>query len=229
MTNIGMIQCVARGLATLKDEVAFIGGSVAALYAQKPELSDIRPTLDIDCVVEISTYIAYIQLEEQLRVLGFRDDTTAGAPVCRKIYRGITVDFMPINEDILGFSNKWYRSGMNNKMRYALSDDMSIFIFPVEYYIATKFEALNNRGGRDIRGSRDWEDIVYILTNSLELLQRMKSCTDTVLVEYLKGQCSRLLKNNNIREIIYASLPYNAEEESIDAVLDIINEIVNQK
>lgn len=227
MTNIEMIQYVALALGKCKDKVAFVGGSVTALYVQNPESSEVRPTLDVDCVVEVITYIAYIQLEKQLQLLGFRNDTTAGAPLCRKIYQGIMVDFMPVGEAILGFTNRWYRSGMDNKMKYLLPDGTSIFIFPVEYYIATKFEALNNRGGRDIRGSYDWEDIVYILSNSQELLQRLESSNDMILIEYLKAQCSHLLKNSNIREIIYASLPYNAEEEHIDAVLAIMNIIAH--
>lgn len=223
MTNIGMIQCVAAALGDFKDEVAFVGGSVTALYAENPGLSDIRPTLDVDCVVEVTTYVAYTQLEERLRLLGFRNDTAAGAPLCRKKYRGIMVDFMPVDGAILGFTNRWYRSGMDNRMKYRLPDGTSIFIFPVEYYVATKFEALNNRGGSDIRGSHDWEDIVYIFSNSSELVPRVASSGDRVLIAYLQAQCRQLLTNANIREIVYAALPYNAEEELIDAVLTVMN------
>ncbi|MFC4675364.1 hypothetical protein [Dysgonomonas termitidis] len=225
--NIELIQCVAGGLGLLKDEVVFVGGSVAELYAQQPELSDIRPTIDVDCVVEISTYSAYYKLEEKLRLLGFHDDTTAGAPVCRKIYKGVKVDIMPVNPDILGFSNEWYADGIQYKIERVLPDGTSIFIFPVEYYIATKFEALNSRGGTDIRSSHDWEDIVYVMTNCPAMLSRIKQSDNTKLTEYLKEQYLRLLKNANIREIIYSSLPYHSEEESIDDVLDLIYKIVN--
>ena len=40
-TNIAMLQTVANGLQELKDEVVFIGGAVAELYASDPAASDI--------------------------------------------------------------------------------------------------------------------------------------------------------------------------------------------
>jgi hypothetical protein len=227
-TNIDMLSCVAHGLGNFKEDVVFVGGSVAELYAANPELSDIRPTLDVDCVVEISTYIAYNQLEEKLRSLGFQNDITTDAPICRKIYKGIIVDIMPVNPDILGFSNQWYRGGMDNKVKITLPDSTDIFVFPVEYYLATKLEALNNRGGNDIRGSHDMEDIVYVMNNCLELPDNIKQQNDTLLVQYLKKQFCKLLNNSNIKEVIYSSLPYNSEEENIDAIVDIMNEIVNE-
>ena len=54
-TNIVMLQIVADGLEELKEEVVFVGGAVAELYADDPASSDIRPTLDVDCVIELSS------------------------------------------------------------------------------------------------------------------------------------------------------------------------------
>jgi len=152
--NVGMIQIVAQGLGNLKDKVVFVGGSVAELYAQNPELSDIRPTMDVDCIVDIASYYDYSKLEEDLRILGFKNDTTEGATICRKTYKGIMVDIMPVDSDILGFSNRWYHNGMVGKVEIALPNGTVIYILPVEYFIATKFEAMNSRGGTDIRGSK---------------------------------------------------------------------------
>ncbi|WP_044214662.1 hypothetical protein, partial [Saccharicrinis fermentans] len=70
-TNIEMLQTVATGLRGLKDDMVFVGGAVAELYASNPELSDIRPTLDVDCVIELRSKTAHIKLEEDLRALGF--------------------------------------------------------------------------------------------------------------------------------------------------------------
>ncbi|MEG2320235.1 MAG: hypothetical protein RSB73_00840, partial [Bacteroidales bacterium] len=53
--NIEMLAVVANGLGEMKNEVVFVGGSVAELYANDPAASDIRATLDVDCVVEISS------------------------------------------------------------------------------------------------------------------------------------------------------------------------------
>lgn len=56
-SNITILQLVANGLGHLRDEVVFVGGCVAELYAEEPELSDIRATQDVDCIIEISSYI----------------------------------------------------------------------------------------------------------------------------------------------------------------------------
>lgn len=231
MNNVAMIEQIANALGELKNKMVFVGGSVAELYADFPEISDIRPTLDVDCIVdiEICTYVDYIKLEEQLRTLGFQNDTEKNAPICRKIYQGIIVDFMPVNPDILGFSNRWYADGINNKTSILLPNGTSIYILPIEYYLATKFEALNNRGGQDIRGSHDWEDIVYIMNNCANLVNCIKQNPNIQLVEYLQKQYDNLLKNNNIREIIYTSLPVYSEEENIDAIIEIMDNIKQLK
>ncbi len=52
-TNIEMLQIVAMGLGELKEEVVFVGGAVAELYADDPAASDIRPTKDVDCVIDL--------------------------------------------------------------------------------------------------------------------------------------------------------------------------------
>jgi len=57
-TNIIMLQIVADGLEELKEEVVFVGGAVAELYADYPASSEIRPTLDVDCVIELSSNLS---------------------------------------------------------------------------------------------------------------------------------------------------------------------------
>jgi len=66
---------------------------------------------------------------------------------------------MPVETDILGFGNQWYKAGVARKIEKTLPDGVQIFVFPVEYYLATKFEALKGRGGTDLRLSHDFEDI----------------------------------------------------------------------
>jgi len=105
--NILMLQTVAIGLGNLKNRMVFVGGAVAELYAENPAASDIRPTLDVDCVIELRSGAAHARLEDDLRVRGFTNDSSPGAPICRWLYQGIKVDVMPTDEKVLGFSNKW--------------------------------------------------------------------------------------------------------------------------
>ena len=225
--NIDKVRIVAQALGTLKEQVVFVGGAVAELYADYPEISDIRPTIDVDCVVDmqINTYLDYSNLEEQLRKLGFANDVSENAPICRKIFQGIIVDVMPANIDILGFSNRWYKDGIANKTSAILPDGTSIYILPVEYFVATKLEALYSRGGKDIRGSHDWEDIVYVLDNCSCFVNNFRQCNNHDLTAYLKEKFNNILKNRNIREIIYSALPYNAEEEHIAKIHEILRDI----
>ena len=62
--NIDMLQTVADGLEELKNEIVFVGGAVAELYADDPASSDIRPTQDVDCTIELSSYKELTELEE---------------------------------------------------------------------------------------------------------------------------------------------------------------------
>ena len=168
--NIDMLQIVANGLEEIKNDLVFVGGSVAELYASDPASSDIRPTTDIDCLIELSSRKEYLKLEDKLRVKGFANDTSMGAPICRWIYKNIKVDVMPTDEKILGFSNRWYLEGIENKIGKALPDGIEIFIFPPQYYIGAKFEAHKSRGGNDLRQSHDFEDLIYIFDNCPDLL-----------------------------------------------------------
>lgn len=223
-TNIEMLQTVANGLGELKDEVVFVGGAVAELYADDPAASDIRPTKDIDCVIELESRIDHEKLEENLRNKGFAHDTSEGAPVCRMIYKGIKVDVMPTDEDILGFSNKWYEEGIENRITKTLPDGTVVFVFTPEYYLAAKFEAHKGRGGNDLRQSHDFEDIIYILDNCTELLDNIRSANLTVRV-YLKEEFKNMMKNKNLTEGIETALPYGSGEEGTDIIIKLMQSI----
>lgn len=201
-----MLQIVANGLGDLRNEVVFVGGSVAELYADNPAASDIRPTTDVDCVVELSSRSKHAKLEEDLRAKGFKNDTSKGAPICRYIYQGIKVDVMPSDSKILGFSNIWYLEGIKNKISEELPDETEIFIFTPVYYLAAKLEAHKNRGSDDLRQSHDFEDIIYLLDNCSDLLVQINNA-DLGVKQYLKEEFAALLKNDNIIEGIECALP----------------------
>lgn len=82
-TNLEMLQIIASGLAELKDEVVFVGGAVAELYVQDSGAAPVRPTIDIDLIINIVSKPEFASMEEQLRKLGFTNDFSEGAPICR--------------------------------------------------------------------------------------------------------------------------------------------------
>ena len=73
-----MLQIVATGLGELKEVLVFVGGAVAELYADDPASSDIRPTQDVDCVIELSSRMEHARLEKNLRSKKFAHDTSKG-------------------------------------------------------------------------------------------------------------------------------------------------------
>jgi hypothetical protein len=53
LKNIDMIEIVAAGLRELCDQVVFVGGATTSFYIDDPASAEMRPTDDVDCVVEI--------------------------------------------------------------------------------------------------------------------------------------------------------------------------------
>jgi len=149
---------VAIRLDYLLKDVVFVGGSVVALYADDPAADEVRPTDDIDIVVGISTRVGFSLFEEKIRELGFQNVTDANF-IGRYKINEILVDVMPIEENILGFSNKWYKEGIEKSFLFEIDKD--IRLMPSHYFIASKIEAHNSRNKGDLRQSRDFEDIVY--------------------------------------------------------------------
>ena len=223
-TNILMLQTVAFGLGELKDKMVFVGGAVAELYADNPAAMEIRPTIDVDCVIEIRSRLQFARLEENLRARGFTNDISDGAPICRWIYKNIKVDVMPTDSSILGFSNRWYEEGIEIKIPKTLPDGTDVFVFPPEYYLAAKFEAHKGRGGNDLRQSHDFEDIIYILDNCPELFKNINNANATLKV-YLKEECRNLLENQNLIEGIESALPYGSDSDSTEIIEELIQNI----
>ncbi|MDA3954969.1 MAG: hypothetical protein PF485_15085 [Bacteroidales bacterium] len=223
-TNIIMLQTVVTGLAELKDDVVFVGGAVAELYANDPAASEIRPTKDVDCVIELGSRIEHAKLEEDLRAKGFVNDISPEAPICRYVYNDIKVDVMPSDSEVLGFTNLWYADGIENKIIKVLPDGTNIFVFTPEYYLAAKLEAHKDRGGNDLRQSHDFEDIIYILENCTDLLENI-GASNTSVKAYLKTEFTNLLENDNITEGIESALPYGSDSDSTEIIEDLMRSI----
>ena len=51
--NLDMIETVAAGLGPLRDEAVFVGGASTCLHIDDPAAESVRPTDDVDCVIEV--------------------------------------------------------------------------------------------------------------------------------------------------------------------------------
>ena len=83
-----MIERVAKRLGDLRYEVAFVGGAVTGLLITDPGAPKVRVTDDVDAIVEVASRAKYYELAKRLRDLGFKEDTSEGAPPCRWLIEG---------------------------------------------------------------------------------------------------------------------------------------------
>jgi hypothetical protein len=196
-----MIIDVAKRLGDLRDKVVFVGGCATGLFITDPAIPEVRATQDVDVIVEVTSRMAYYRLEEELRLRGFKQDMSENAPVCRWLVDGIKVDIMPTQEEILGFSNRWYLPAIKNADQLQLEKELTIKLVSPPYFLATKIDAFNGRGGGDYMASHDMEDIITILDGRPEIVSEIRSSSDD-LKDFLSQTFRTLLANEEFIESI---------------------------
>ena len=200
--NIAVVAEVAQALKDLKDQVVFVGGAVVSLYTDDQAADEIRPTADIDLTLNVVNLSNWSVLQEKLSSLGFHPDPF-GHAICSYKFKDIPVDIMPAEDGPLGPANKWYKLGFNN-LWIVKAKEEEIKILPAPCYLATKFEAFNNRG-TDYRTSHDFEDIIYIIDNRTSIVEEVKN-TIPEIKSYLQSELLKLANNPNYDEILAAHI-----------------------
>ena len=74
------MRFVTRRMLPLETSFAFVGGAVVPLLVDHPDLTEFRPTKDVDLVTQVVTLAEFYAFEEKLRHAGFRHDHSDGAP-----------------------------------------------------------------------------------------------------------------------------------------------------
>lgn len=203
--NMVRIKAVHHALEELAEQVVFVGGATVSLYTDR-EGEEVRPTDDVDVLIELINYEEYSRIEERLISKGFVNDIESGV-ICRYKVQGIIVDVMPTSEKILGFTNRWYADGFKNSIKYIFDDSCIIRIFSPEYFLATKLEAFYNRGNNDGRSSTDFEDIIYFLNNRTTIWDELHLAEEKVK-EYISNNFKTLLDNKYFDEWVSSHLEY---------------------
>ena len=216
--NITRIKAVANALQKALQTTVFVGGATVSLYYDRP-VRLIRPTDDVDVLIEIANHSERLKVEAALIEVGFINDIESDV-ICRYLIEGITVDIMPTEVEILGFSNRWYPDGFKNAINCQLDDMMSISILTAAFFIGTKLEAFNNRGKNDGRTSSDFEDIISIFENRSVIWQELNDAPEP-LRSYIIEEFQLLLSNPYFKEWVSC----HVEERSIITTNKIISEI----
>lgn len=222
--NITRIRAVHRALGELADRILFVGGAAVSLYTDRP-FGEMRPTEDVDILVELADYSGYADLEEQLRKKGFVNDTESGV-ICRYKVDGIIVDVMPTSAAVLGFSNRWYTDGFAHPLLKDIGQDCIIRIFEPAYFIASKLEAFRGRGQGDGRTSSDFEDIVFVLNNRNVIWDDMKNA-ELQLKQYLRNEFKELRDSGFLYEWVSAHLEYG-EQKRAGSIVGGLEHFINE-
>ncbi|NDC42904.1 MAG: hypothetical protein EBZ77_15365 [Chitinophagia bacterium] len=220
--NIRRTTEVARLLGELNQKVVFVGGATLSMYATR-KILEVRPTEDVDIIVEILNYTQRADLEEKLRAIGFTNDIQSGI-VCRWSIDNISVDIMPTDEASVGFTNRWYAEGFKNAIKYTIDDSCTIQILNAPYFVATKFEAFKSRGNNDGRTSHDFEDIVFVMENRKEIWREIE-LSPKDLRTYLSTEFRTLVNNTNIYEWINCNVERYAPAATTNDILGNITRL----
>jgi hypothetical protein len=105
--NLELLELAAERLRQILPEIVFVGGCATGLLIDDPAATLVRGTNDVDVIAEIGSYAEYTVFSERLRTLGFKEDSSEGAPLCRWIHGALTLDVMPLDSRVLGFSNRF--------------------------------------------------------------------------------------------------------------------------
>lgn len=201
-----MLVAVAEALGEeLRARLVFVGGCTTALYITDPiVLEGVRATDDIDLIVDLAGFAEWAVLMERLRARGFTeaaDDTV----ICRMKLGELKVDFMPDDEAILGFSNRWYAKGIETAVPEQLEAALEIRHLAPELFVATKLEAYRGRGEGDLIGSRDAEDILLLVDGREEIIEEIAS-SEPEIRDYIAEQIAALLDDPNFDHFLEGNI-----------------------
>jgi len=205
--HIDLIIKVAKALGELNDQVVFVGGAVVSLYVTDDAAPDVRPTDDVDIMLEISSAGKLETLREKLRRKGFIQSSDDKV-ICRFRYEEIKVDVMATQEVGWAPANPWFKPGFE-ELEIREVNDFKLRILSLPYFIASKLTAFRSRA-KDPRTSHDLEDVVYILDNRDDITEQLLSAPEDVK-SYLYKEFSQLIDDGAIREAMMANLEYSSQ------------------
>lgn len=186
-------------LSGLPFDFAFLGGSVLSLLVTDAGVDAIRVTKDVDVMVNIRSRKDYHRVDEMLEGLGFRHDIRDDAPVCRWIYDGVTVDVLPIREDVLGWSSRWFEEALAAASEVQCGGNI-VKVVTAPYFVALKLEAFEERGMGDFITSTDFEDVICLLNGRESIVSEVLQ-TEGVR-EFLSERFVRYLESADLEDAV---------------------------
>jgi hypothetical protein len=213
--NLPYLRRIAEALGELREQVVFVGGAVAGLLLTDPLAEGVRATRDVDAVVNANRAMFH-RIEEAVAQRGFARDVHSDV-ICRWVHQdsGVLFDLMPVQPEVLGFSNRWYPYAVDTAEPVALSPGVTIRLISAVAFVATKLEAFAGRGGGDFLTSHDIEDVLNIVDGRKELTEEM-AAAPAQLRQAAAAAFRRLFTNPDFANVLPGLV---AEPERADVVV----------
>ncbi len=193
--NTDLLVRMAEALGDLRERLVFVGGCATALLITDPAAAPVRATQDVDAVVAIASTVEYLRLGEALRARGFSQTLAEGEPPYRWSLGGMKLDLVPANEEVLGFSNRWYETAIRTAVSVPLPDGPAIRLVTPACFLATKLVAFEDRGARDYFQSHDLEDVLAVVDGRPEIVAEVAQA-EPELRRYVVEVFARLLADD---------------------------------
>lgn len=213
--NLPYLRHIAEALGDLRDQVVFVGGAVAGLLITDPLADGVRATRDVDAVVNANRAMFH-RIEQAVAQRGFVRDVQSDV-ICRWVYKdsGVLFDLMPVQPEVLGFSNRWYPFAVESAEPVELSPGLSIRLVSAVGFIATKLEAFAGRGAGDFLTSHDIEDVLNIVDGRAELTDEL-AAAPAELRQAVASAFQKLLTNADFENVLPGMI---AEPERAELVM----------
>lgn len=199
--NLPYLRHIADALGDLREQVVFVGGAVAGLLVTDPLADSVRATRDVDAVVNATRAMFHL-IEEAVAQRGFVRDVQSDV-ICRWVHKdsGVLFDLMPVQPEVLGFSNRWYPYAVETAEPVELSPGLTIRLVSAVGFVATKLEAYAGRGAGDFLTSHDFEDVLNIVDGREELTDEM-AAAPAELRQAVKSAFLQLLSNPDFANVL---------------------------
>ena len=212
-------------LGPLIDEFVFIGGCATGLLITDTAAPPVRPTIDVDVVVQVLSKAEYYAVADRLREQGFREDTSDGAPICRWTDGLVILDVMPSDPSVLGFGSNWHSMAIDHAMEIELQQGKVIRMVSAPYFLISKLEAFTGRGNGDYQLSHDVEDLLAVIDGRSHITDEVAS-SEAKLQKELANRFKRLLGDSRFLDAVQGHLPPDEINQArVPIVLDRMTKI----
>jgi hypothetical protein len=223
--NLELLTKASRLLRPILNELVFVGGCTTTLLISDPGAAQVRSTYDVDAIAEISSYAEYTAFSEKLRRLGFAEDQSEGAPICRWIHGEVRLDVMPTDQRILGFSNRWYKLALESAKKVALEEGLVIRVITAPLFLGTKFEAFHGRGKSNYFESHDLEDIIAVVDGRPSLPDEIRR-ESVELKNYIASEIRKLIEKEEFLDLLPGFLlPDPVSQSRLGGLLKTLSEL----